>query len=263
MNSIRLYPAGWQSVLFGLVAGWLLFGATSTNGLATAAGKSEQANKWGALFNGENLNGWKSKSNDQTGGWTAAGRVLVDETNARRFAIQSGKGILVNGEAGRTINLFTKRQHGDIEAHIEFVVPQGSNSGIYFQGRYGIQVCDSFGVEKSKYSDCGGIYQRWANGKGFEGHAPKTNASKAPGEWQTFDVVFRAARFDKAGKKVENARFVKVVHNGVLIHKNVEVTGPTRAAAFDDEQAVGPIMLQGDHGPVAYRNLKIRPIKLP
>ncbi|MCH8948980.1 MAG: DUF1080 domain-containing protein, partial [Chloroflexi bacterium] len=65
-----------------------------------------------------------------------------------------------------------REQRGDVEAHIEFVVPQGSNSGIYFQGRYEIQVFDSFGVKKSKYSDCGGIYQRWANGKGFEGHAP-------------------------------------------------------------------------------------------
>ena len=262
MKSIRLYPAIGRRVLFCLLAGWLVFGSTSASRLISAGEKPEQA-QWSVLFNGENLDGWKSKSDDKTGGWMVAGRVPVDEANARKFSIQPGKGVLVNGDAGRTINLFTKHQHGDVEAHIEFVVPRGSNSGIYFQGRYEIQVLDSFGVKKSKYSDCGGIYQRWANGKGFEGHAPKVNVSKAPGEWQTFGVVFRAPRFDKAGKKIENGRFIKVVHNGVLIHENVEVTGPTRAAAFGDEKPAGPIMLQGDHGPVAYRNLKIRPIKLP
>ena len=59
-----------------------------------------------------------------------------------------------------------------------------------------------------------------------------------------------------------NAKFVKVVHNGVVIHENVEVTGPTRAAAFEDEKPTGPLMLQGDHGPVAYRNLWIRPLEV-
>jgi hypothetical protein len=262
MNSLHLHTARGRRFLFYLLAGWLVFGATSANRLVTAGEKPDQP-QWSVLFNGENLDGWKSKSDDKTGGWAVAGRVAVDESNARKFSIQPGKGVLVNGETGRTVNLFTKRQHGDVEAHIEFVVPQGSNSGIYFQGRYEIQVLDSFGVKKPKYSDCGGIYQRWANGKGFEGHAPKVNVSKAPGEWQSFDVVFRAPRFNKTGKKVENGRFIKVVHNGVLIHQNVEVTGSTRAAAFGDEKATGPIMLQGDHGPVAYRNLKIRPIKLP
>ncbi|MBT6154839.1 MAG: DUF1080 domain-containing protein [Planctomycetaceae bacterium] len=262
MISIRLYPAIGRRTLFCLLAGWLAFGSTSVNHTATAGEKSDQA-RWSVLFNGEDLDGWKSQSDDKTGNWTVAGRVPVDESDAKKFSIHPGKGVLVNGDAGRTSNLFTKHQHADVEAHIEFVVPRGSNSGIYFQGRYEIQVLDSFGVKKPKYSDCGGIYQRWAKGKGFEGHAPKVNVSKAPGEWQTFDVVFRAPRFDKAGKKIENGRFIKVVHNGVLIHQNVEVTGPTRAAAFGDEKATGPIMLQGDHGPVAYRNLKIRPIKLP
>ena len=153
-------------------------------------------------------------------------------------------------------------EHGDVEAHIEFVVPKGSNSGVYFQGRYEIQVFDSWGVEKPKYSDCGGIYQRWAKGKGFEGHGPKVNASLAPGKWQTFDVIFRAPRFDASGKKIANAKFVKVVHNGKVVHENVDLTGPTRAAMFGNENAVGPIMLQGDHGPVAYRNIRIKSIRL-
>jgi sugar phosphate isomerase/epimerase len=72
-------------------------------------------------------------------------------------------------------------------------------------------------------------------------------------------VVFRAPRFDANGKKTENARFVKVVHNGRVVHENEELTGPTRASAWNDEKPLGPIMLQGDHGPVAYRNIWIKP----
>jgi hypothetical protein len=141
-------------------------------------------------------------------------------------------------------------------------VPRNSNSGIYVQGRYEIQVLDSFGKSEIAEHDCGAIYQRWdpARGKGkegFEGHTPKVNASKAPGEWQRFDITFRAPRFDAAGKKIENAKFIKVVHNGQVIHENVEVNAPTRGSIFQEEAATGPIVVQGDHGPVAFRSLKI------
>ena len=107
------------------------------------------------------------------------------------------------------------------------------------------------------------IYPRWTPARNeFEGHSPRVNASKPPGEWQAFDVVFRAPRFDADGKKTENAKFVKVAHNGQVVHENVEVTGPTRAAAFDDEKPAGPLLLQGDHGPVAYRNIRIKKVEL-
>jgi hypothetical protein len=143
------------------------------------------------------------------------------------------------------------------------MVPKGSNSGIYFMGRYEIQVFDSYGKKEVKHSDCGGIYQRWGKHKD-NGHAPKVNAAGKPGTWQTYDVVFRAPRFDENGKKTENAKFVKVVHNGKVIHENVEVTGPTRAAMKENapEETKGPIRIQGDHGPVAYRNFRIRHIDL-
>ncbi len=221
--------------------------------LLTARAAAEEQPNTLELTASPALQHWRSPQGD----WLEAGEVGLDPRDAKRLAAKPGEGALVNGATGRTRNLLSKMEHGDVEAHIEFMVPKGSNSGVYFQGRYEIQVLDSYGVAKPKYSDCGGIYQRWADGKGFEGHGPRVNASRAPGEWQTFDVVFRAPRFDDQGKKSANAVFVKVVHNGKLVHENVEVTGPTRAAAFNDERPLGPLMLQGDHGPVAYRNIRI------
>ena len=211
------------------------------------------------LFNGYDLIGWRQP----TGEWMTAEAVGVDASNPTRFVIQPGAGLLVNGREGRTVNLLSEYEHGDVEAHIEFVVPRNSNSGVYFQGRYEIQILDSWGVKNPTYSDCGGIYERWdnRNNRGYEGHAPKVNASRPPGEWQTFDVVFRAPRFDAHGRKTQNARFVKVVHNGTIIHENVSLAGPTRAAAFEyDEKPTGPLMLQGDHGPIAFRNLRLKPV---
>ncbi len=200
-----------------------------------------------------------------TGTWMMAGDVALDPSNAQRLRPTEGIGVVVNGKDGRTRHLFTKQHHGDVEAHIEFMVPEGSNSGAYFQGRYEIQVLDSWGVQEPQHSDCGGIYQRWREEdvpeRGYEGRPPRVNASRKPGEWQTFDVTFRAPRFDAQGKKTANAVFVRVVHNGVVIHENVELSGPTRAPAFKDEKPFGPLMLQGDHGPVAYRNLRLTPIE--
>lgn len=141
--------------------------------------------------------------------------------------------------------------------------PARSNSGVYLMGRYDIQIYDSHGVAEPRHSDCGGIYQRWANHRGFEGRPPSVNAARPAGEWQTSDIVFRAPRFDVAGVKTSNATFVRVAHNGVVIHENAEVSGATRAAAFADEKPTGPLMLQGDHGPIAYRNLRIRPRPSP
>jgi hypothetical protein len=131
-------------------------------------------------------------------------------------------------------------------------------------GRYEVQIYDSYGVEKDAYPgiECGGIYPRWIHEQDVEGHSPRVNASKPPGEWQTFDVVFRAPRFDASGKKIANARILRVTHNGKVVHENVELNGPTRGGLTDDDKPMGPLRLQGDHGPVAYRNLRIKPIQL-
>jgi hypothetical protein len=204
-------------------------------------------------FKQEHLTAWRQPVGD----WLIVGDVSTDPQNEKRLVWKPGAGIAVNGERGDTRHLITRLEHGDVDAHIEFMVPKGSNSGVYFQGRYEIQVLDSWGVKEPTFGDCGGIYQRWAAGKGFEGRPPRVNASKKPGEWQTFDVIFRAPRFDDEGKKIANAKFVKVIHNGIVIHENEEVTGPTRSPLFDDEKPLGPLLLQGDHGPVAYRNIRL------
>lgn len=207
---------------------------------------------------GEDLSAWREPRGD----WLIVGSVEMDPAAPRKLRCEAGQGIIVNGPSGRTGNLLSEFSHGDVEAHIEFMVPEKSNSGVYFQGRYEIQILDSWGKEEPGHGDCGGIYQRWKDGKGFEGHGPRVNAARKPGQWQTFDVVFRAPRFDASGKKTASACFVKVVHNGVLVHENVELSGPTRAATYHDEAAEGPLMLQGDHGPVAYRNIWLRPVRL-
>ena len=198
-----------------------------------------------------------------TGQWQIVGGVAKSPENEKLLASTPGKGVLVNGADGKTAHLISKAEFGDVCAHVEFMVPKGSNSGVYFMGRYEIQVFDSWGVTEPTYSDCGGIYQRWDEArdpKGYEGHAPRVNASLEPGTWQSYDVVFRAPRFDAPGKKIANARFDSVTLNGHLIHDKVEVSGPTRASLFDDEKPTGPMMFQGDHGPVAYRNIRIEPL---
>ena len=215
---------------------------------------------WTELVGDKGLEAWKPGTT-----WSVAGDVSLDEADPKKLALKAGTGVITNGNT-KGKNLFTVAEFADVELHVEFAVSKGSNSGVYLMGRYEIQVLDSWGVKEPHYSDCGGIYQRWdpKRGKdkeGFEGRAPKANVSKAPGEWQSFDITFRAPRFDADGKKTENARFVKVTHNGAVVHENVEVTGTTRAGAWEDEKARGPIMLQGDHGPVAFRNLRIRPVQ--
>jgi hypothetical protein len=233
-------------------------------GCAGLGGGGERTNLepgWTQLFNGRDLGGWRPTSSGDNK-WMTAAQVTLDPQDETKFKIVPGSGILVNGPAGKTTDIYTILAHADCEVHIEFTVPKGSNSGVYFQGRYEVQVFDSFGKNEETFTDCGGIYARWIDNQNVEGHAPRTNASKAPGEWQSFDVRFTAPKFDQDGKKTANARFDWVKHNGVLIHENVEVNGPTRAAMDDTKEVpVGPLMLQGDHGPVAYRNVRMRLIK--
>lgn len=196
--------------------------------------------------------------------WTISGDVHSDFTIESDMSLVEGTGAIVNVPTDEhQSNLLTEMEHGDIELSLEFLVPKGSNSGLYFQGRYELQILDSWRKTNPQSSDVGGIYERWdetmpEGDRGYEGKAPKVNAGLAPGLWQEFRVLFRAPRFNDAGEKTENARFEEVYLNGALIHKDVEITGPTRGAMSNDETAKGPLMIQGDHGPVAFRNIEYK-----
>lgn len=172
-----------------------------------------------------------------------------------------GTGVLLNlNNDSLRGNLLTNWEHADLELEIEVMVPKGSNSGIYFQGRYEIQVFDSYGKKNPKFGDMGGVYRKWG-GKEEEvymGKPPFVNVAKLPGTWQKFKIGFQAPKFDKAGKKIANAKFIYVDLNGVRIHQNVEVPYPTRGAMSNKEISHGPLRIQGDHGPVAFRNIRYR-----
>jgi hypothetical protein len=185
------------------------------------------------LFNGKNLNKWKhAKKEPGPVQWK-----LVDGAMEVK---------------PRTGSIITKEEFADVKLHLEFRTPfmpdargqKRGNSGVYLQGRYEVQVLDSYGLE-GKDNECGGIYQV---------APPLVNMCTPPMQWQTYDITFQAPRFDSAGKKIRDARMT-VIHNGVKIHDNVEVSKATRAALGSDMAQRGGIYLQ-DHGnPVQYRNI--------
>lgn len=191
------------------------------------------------LFDGKDLSNWIKRGSDEPAAWK----------------VENGYMEVVPG----TGDIRTKEVFTDAQLHIEFWLPlmadcQGqarSNSGVYLQGRYEIQVLDSYGLD-SKDDDCGGIYML---------AAPMVNASRPPEQWQTYDAFFRAPRFNEHGTKTQNAR-LSVIHNGVWIHHDLDVPGPTGGAIDHDFSKPGPILLQ-DHGNyIRFRSIWIRPLCL-
>jgi hypothetical protein len=198
------------------------------------------------------------------GNWQIVGEAYVNRLLEKTISSTEGSGVLINHPVqGKTGNLVTTFAHGDIEFECDVMMPVKSNSGIYFQGRYEVQLFDSWGVDFPQYEDMGGIYQRWDETKekgkeGFEGVAPDVNSSKSPGLWQHLKVIFHAPKFDNSGTKVKNAWFEEVTLNGAVVHRNVEVSGPTRASLEIKEVSKAPLLFQGDHGPVAFKNIKYK-----
>jgi hypothetical protein len=204
---------------------------------------------------------WK----DKVKGWIEASDVQVDPKNPRRLTARVGKGILVNGKKGRAKNLVTKQSFGDVEVELEFLIPKGSNSGVKFHAVYEIQIRDSHGVKDVAGDDCGGIYPR-AEAKPKYHHIdrgipPLVNACKPPGQWQQLHAIFLSPRFNRMGEKTANARILKATLNGQLIHDKVELKTPTGDNWKKKEVAAGALLFQGDHGPVAFRHVRIRPWK--
>jgi HEAT repeat protein len=189
------------------------------------------------LFDGKNMDEWIVAGTDPKESVTSRWNLLP--TAAMQVAPGAG-------------SIISKREFLDHKVHIEFRTPfepekrgQGRwNSGVYFEGRYEVQVLDSYGLEGMD-NECGGVYSV---------AKPLVNMCAPPLQWQTYDVTFRAPRFNDAGEKVENARMT-VLHNGVRILDNVEVPRPTTAAFMGSEKGPGGLYLQ-DHGnQVEYRNI--------
>ena len=173
---------------------------------------------WGksiSLFNGYNLDGWKSSDPEKKNQWTVK------------------KGVLLNPESG--VNLITDKKFEDFKLSIEFRYPKGSNSGVYLRGRYEVQVEDNYGLEPES-TLFGGIY-------GFL--KPNQMAAKPAGEWQRYEITLIGRR-------------VSVVANDKKIINDQIIPGITGGALDSKEALPGPIMLQGDHGIIEYRNIKIQ-----
>lgn len=197
-------------------------------------------------FNGKSLDGWKVKKPAERSKWVV-GKAGLSENNPRQLTIGDGGSDLVNAE-NKGVDIYTEDEWGDCTISLEVMVPKGSNSGIYVMGRYEVQVLDSYGKEKVGPGDMGGLYGA---------QPPRVNASKAPGQWQKFVIEFQAPRFE-GDKKVANAMFKKVTLNGQVIHEDVEMQKATPGGVSGKEAASGPLMFQGNHGPVAYRNIEIQ-----
>ncbi|MDB5348768.1 MAG: hypothetical protein JWN86_15 [Planctomycetota bacterium] len=190
------------------------------------------------LVDGKSLDAWQSKSGGPAG-WKVADGVM--EVTPGAGAIQ------------------TKGKFGDIQLHVEWASPNPTNgtgqdrgnSGIFLMGKYEIQVLDSYRAETYADGQAGAIYGQYP---------PLFNASRRPGEWQTYDIAFRRPRFDKAGKLIDPAR-VTLIHNGILVQNNESLLGLTywlKWSPYEAHEDAAPIELQ-DHGhPVKFRNMWLR-----
>jgi 3-keto-disaccharide hydrolase len=170
--------------------------------------------------------------------------------NPSGWIVEKGELICVKPHGGNDI--LTEKKFTDFELHIEFQAT--SNSGVYLQGRYEIQVDNSLNAKPGKDGKlpntmCGAIYGQIP---------PSKNMAKPPMEWQSFDVTFRAPR-GANGKVTEPAR-VTLIWNGEKVIDDAPIKGPTGAALDGKVLEPGPLLLQGDHGRVAFRNIKIRPL---
>lgn len=204
-------------------------------------------------FNGENLDEWVTKEGSGKANKWTVGKAKVSSADPKMLVAEEGKGELINvtPKHGASRDIYSKAKFGDCRIEVEVMVPKGSNSGVYVMGEYEVQVLDSYGKMKMGNGDLGAIYG---------GFAPPVNASKAPGQWQQYVIEWRAPRFDSDGKKIRNAEFVKVELNGIVLHENLVMPGPTPGGVTGKEAAVGPLMFQGNHGPVAYRNIVVTPL---
>jgi hypothetical protein len=205
------------------------------------------ADKATLLFNGKDLTGWKTIGNRGSNQWVV-GQAALDGDGTKLKVVGPGNE-LISPKSG--LNLATEAKFGDCVLELEFMVAKHSNSGVKMMNIYEIQLLDSYGKATPGKSDCGAVYQELA---------PKVNACKPAGEWQSLVIDWRAPRFDESGKKTADAKFVKVTLNGQVVQENVEIAHGTNVGRNAKEVPTNVIYLQGDHGPVAFRNIKITPL---
>lgn len=194
--------------------------------------------------------------------WKLAKDASADLSIKDIFTLTPGTGVLVNlPSEGNMSNLHSAKEYGDVDISFDFMMSAHSNSGFYLQGRYEVQLLDSWGVLNPTTADCGGIYKRFKQGpplETYEGYAPRVNACLAPGLWQHIDISFQAPKFDGNGNKISNAKMIQIKLNGAIIHENVSLSGPTGGSISEKEMEKGPFVIQGDHGSVAFRHFSVK-----
>lgn len=250
--------------------------------LASAFGPAASAQApegWMPLFNGKDLSGWKPRNPGAPKRWVICDDVKVDPSDpSRLLPVGDGGGpdpVMLCGGDGRGSDLMTEESFYDYELHLEFTVPKGSNSGVYNRGLFEIQVFDSFGVDRPAFHDCGSLYER---------AVPPENLAKPPGQWQTFDITMKGKRLSLTwnGREVYRDRDVRYGETDKAAFERLNQENASRPpelrvklegrdgkyvgyfgeggtrSGLDGPDRPGPILLQGDHGPVAYRNIRIR-----
>jgi hypothetical protein len=234
---------------------------------------------WKPLLSGKNLDGWKPRNPQAKNVWVVCDDVRLDPAQPERLLpVGSGgspSAALLCGDDGRGSDIMTTENFYDYQLHVEFTVPRGSNSGVYNRGLFEIQVFDSFGAPKPAFHDCGSLYER---------AIPGENHAKPPGQWQSYDITMKGKQLTLIwnGKEVFHEKDVRYgeTDRAAFERLNQENSGKPEAlrvrlrqengryvgyfgeggtrASLDGPDRPGPILLQGDHGPVAYRNLYIR-----
>ena len=196
------------------------------------------------LFNGKDLSNWLAR-----GRGADRGKTVAPEWKVENGYIET---------VPKTGSIFTKEKFGDMQLHIEWATPRNiraasqgrGNSGVLIMGLYEIQVLDSYNNVSYADGQAAAIYGQYP---------PLVNASRKPGEWQSYDIIFEAPRF-QGGQLVKPA-FATVFHNGVLVHHRQELMGPMRhkvVTKYEPHEAEGPLLLQSHGNPVRYRNIWAR-----
>jgi hypothetical protein len=208
------------------------------------------------LFDGTHLNAWQIKRQDEDGNW---------QPRPANWVLEDGAMIVPpRAKGGPSSDITSKQSFGDVQLHMEWRAPlpikgrgQGrGNSGIFFMDRYEVQILDCYENETYVNGMTASVYKQ---------QPPMANACRAPGEWQTYDIIFEAPRFSFDGTLLKKAR-VTVIHNGVLVQHATELDGPTvyrGLPAYSYHTPRQPLRIQDHNNPVAFRNIWVRELNLP